>query len=78
MTLTARFDRFAAQIRSTDDHIAEADRQTAYLIERLHDCVASDGTFTLEKLLRAGSNAKFTSLRRTEENIFDVEFTRLK
>ena len=73
MTLTARFDRFAARIRPTDDHIAEADRQTAYLIERLHDCVAADGTFTLEKLLRAGSNAKFTSLRRTEENIFDVD-----
>jgi hypothetical protein len=43
------------------------------MIERLHDKVADDGSFVLEKILKAGSNAKFTSLRKTEENRFDVD-----
>lgn len=35
--------------------------------------MAEDGSFVLEKTLRAGSNAKFTSLRKTAENRFDVD-----
>lgn len=73
MTIKARFERFTRQIRPTDEHIAEANRQTDYMIDRLKNKVAEDGTFTLEKVLKAGSNAKFTSLRRTEENEFDVD-----
>lgn len=73
MTIKGRFDRFTKNIRPTDAHIEEANRQVEHMIDRLHDKVADDGTFTLEKILRAGSNAKFTSLLRTDENVFDVD-----
>jgi hypothetical protein len=73
MTIKGRFDRFTTNIRPTDTHIEEANRQTQWMIDRLHDKVSDDGTFTMEKVLRAGSNAKFTSLLRTDENVFDVD-----
>jgi hypothetical protein len=73
MTIRARFERFTSQIRPTDDHIKEANRQTDYMVERLHDKVSDDSSFTLVKVLKAGSNAKFTSLRNTAENLFDVD-----
>jgi hypothetical protein len=73
MSIKGRFDRFTTAIRPTDEHIEEANRQTKWMIDRLHDKVSNDGSFTLEKVLRAGSNAKFTSLLRTEENVFDVD-----
>lgn len=73
MTIKARFDRFADMIRPTDEHIEEANRQTDYMVKQLKNRVAADGSFTLEKILKAGSNAKFTSLRRTDENVFDAD-----
>lgn len=73
MTIKERFDRFASQIRPTNEHIKEANRQTDYMVEQLKNRVSADDRFTLEKVLKAGSNAKFTSLRRTEDNIFDVD-----
>ena len=73
MTIKSRFERFTTNIRPTDDHIKEANRQVEFMIDRLHNKVAKDGTFTLEKILRAGSNAKFTSLLRTDFNCFDVD-----
>jgi hypothetical protein len=73
MTIIGRFNKFVKNIRPTDDHINEANRQTNYMVEKLKGKVATDGTFKLEKVLKAGSNAKFTSLRRTTENIFDVD-----
>lgn len=73
MSIKARFDTFSRQIRPTDRHIEEANRQTDYMVEMLRDKVAEDGSFTLEKVLKAGSNAKFTSLRKTDENLFDVD-----
>lgn len=73
MTIKQRFDLFTKQIRPTDGHIEEANRQTKFLIEGLHDAVEEHGRFTLEKVLLAGSNAKYTSLRRTAENEFDVD-----
>ncbi len=73
MTIKARFDRFTTQIRPTDGHIEEADRQTDYMIAQLKNKVSTDGSFTLEKVLGAGSNAKHTSLRRTDDNRFDVD-----
>jgi hypothetical protein len=73
MTIKGRFERFTASIRPTDEHIEEANRQTQWMIDRLHDKVSDDGTFELEKILRAGSNAKFTSLLRTDQNVFDVD-----
>jgi hypothetical protein len=73
MSVKSRFDRFASKIRPTDDHIKEANRQTDYMVEKLTDKISSDGTFMLRKILKAGSNAKFTSLRRTAENVFDVD-----
>lgn len=73
MTIKARFDKFTKEIKPTPEHIDEANRQTDYMIAQLKNKVSADGTFKMEKILKAGSNAKFTSLRRTEENIFDVD-----
>ena len=73
MTIIGRFNRFVKNIRPTDDHIDKANRQTDYMVEQLKGKVAANGTFKLEKVLKAGSNAKFTSLRRTADNIFDVD-----
>jgi hypothetical protein len=73
MSIIGRFDRFTRKIRPTDDYIEEANRQTNYMIEQLKNKVSDDGKFKLEKVLKAGSNAKFTSLQRTEENIFDID-----
>src|SRR5438128_541478 len=73
MTIKARFAEFTKNIKPTPEHIEEANRQTDYMISQLKNKVSADGTFTLEKILRAGSNAKFTSLRKTDENLFDVD-----
>ena len=73
MSIKGRFDRFTSQIKPTDDHKAEADRQTNYMVTSLKNKVSTSEHFTLEKVLKAGSNAKFTSLRRTKENVFDVD-----
>jgi hypothetical protein len=73
MSIKGRFERFTRQIKPTEEHFQEANRQTKYMIDELHDKVAADGTFTLEKILRAGSNAKHTSLRQTSDNRFDVD-----
>jgi len=43
------------------------------MVEKLKDKLSSDESFRLIKVLKAGSNAKFTSLRRTEDNVFDVD-----
>jgi hypothetical protein len=73
MTIKARFEKFTREIKPTPEHIDEANRQTDYMIAQLKNKVSADGSFKLEKVLKAGSNAKFTSLRRTEENLFDVD-----
>jgi hypothetical protein len=61
MTIIGRFNRFVKNIRPTNNHIDEANRQTDYMVENLKGKVAANGTFKLEKVLKAGSNAKFTS-----------------
>jgi hypothetical protein len=73
MTIKARFEKFTKEIKPTPEHMDEADRQTDYMIEQLKNKIAADGSFELEKVLKAGSNAKFTSLRKNEENLFDVD-----
>jgi hypothetical protein len=73
MSIKGRFERFTRRIRPTEEHFKEANRQTKHMIDELHDKVSKDGSFTLEKILRAGSNAKHTSLRKTDENRFDVD-----
>ena len=73
MSCKSRFELFATSIRPTAEHIDEANRQTDYMIRQLKSQVAASEHFTLEKVLQAGSNAKHTSLRRTEENVFDVD-----
>jgi hypothetical protein len=73
MTIKQRFERFTRQIKPTEEHFQQANQQTKRMIEELHDKVAADGTFVIEKILRAGSNAKHTSLRKTEDNRFDVD-----
>jgi hypothetical protein len=73
MSIKSRFELFTTRIRPTIEHIDEANRQTDYMIKQLKSMVAEDEHFTLEKVLQAGSNAKHTSLRRTEENVFDVD-----
>jgi Second Messenger Oligonucleotide or Dinucleotide Synthetase domain len=73
MSMNSRFERFATNIRPTAEHIEEANRQTDNMIKQIKSQVAASEHFTLEKVLQAGSNAKHTSLRRTEDNVFDVD-----
>ena len=73
MSIQGRFERFTRRIKPTEEHFQEANRQTKHMIDQLHNKVSADGSFTLEKVLRAGSNAKHTSLRQTDENLFDVD-----
>jgi hypothetical protein len=73
MTLNERVATFVGKIRPPQDFIDEANRQVDFMIERLQDVVAEDGRFRLLKIIKAGSNAKFTSLLETEENVFDVD-----
>ena len=73
MTIKTRFERFTTKIKPSEEHLDEANRQVEYMIDQLHDKVSDDGSYTLEKVLRAGSNAKFTTLMRTAENVFDVD-----
>ena len=73
MSIKGRFECFTDQIKPTEEHFQEANRQTKHMVDQLHDKVSADGSFTLVKVLRAGSNAKHTSLRRTEDNRFDVD-----
>jgi hypothetical protein len=73
MTIKGRFERFTRRIKPTEEHFKVANRQTKHMIDELHDKVSDDGSFKLEKVLRAGSNAKHTSLRQTEDNRFDVD-----
>ena len=77
MPMKQRFNTFIKNIKPTEPHLAEARRQTDYMVEKLHDVVAADKTFELLKVLRAGSNAKHTSLLRTNENVFDVDLGRV-
>jgi hypothetical protein len=73
MTIKARFAQFTKIIRPTDKHIEEADRQTDFMIGRLKHRVSSDENYELERIVLAGSNAKHTSLRKTEQNRFNVD-----
>jgi hypothetical protein len=73
MSIKSRFELFTTRIRPTAEHIDEANRQTNYMIKQLKSVVAENERFTLEKVLQAGSNAKHTSLRRTDENVFDAD-----
>jgi hypothetical protein len=73
MTIKARFAQFTKNIRPTDDHLEEADRQANFMIGRLKRRISVDDTYELEKIVLSGSNAKHTSLRKTEQNRFDVD-----
>ena len=73
MTIRQRFDAFATAIRPDDATIEKARDQVEHLEKRLHNLVNEDETFTLVKILRAGSNAKHTSLVRTDDNAWDVD-----
>jgi hypothetical protein len=73
MTIKARFAQFTKNIRATDKQIEEADRQTNFMISRLKHRISADSTYELEKIVVSGSNAKHTSLRKTDENQFDID-----
>jgi hypothetical protein len=73
MSIKQRFATFISNIKPTATHLDAAVAQTDYMRQRLHDVVAADGSFKLEKILLAGSNAKHTSLLRTDDNVFDVD-----
>jgi Second Messenger Oligonucleotide or Dinucleotide Synthetase domain len=73
MNISARFDRFIANIRPTREQREDADRQAAILKERLIAYVANDNQFHLQKIFRSGSTAKHTDLGRTGEGTFDID-----
>lgn len=73
MTIKERFANFTTNIKPTQAHFDAATVQADYMIKQLHNKVSADGSFELEKILLAGSNAKHTSLLRTTENEFDID-----
>jgi hypothetical protein len=73
MNISARFDRFIANIRPTRKQREDADQQAAILKECLTKYVASDDQFHLQKIFRSGSTAKHTDLGRTGEGTFDID-----
>ena len=73
MDISSRFDRFIAHIRPSRMQLEEADRQVAFLRERLTERIAADKQFHMEKIYRAGSAAKHTDLARTGEDTFDID-----
>lgn len=73
MSISSRFDQFVASLRPTQKQIANANRQIAFLKEKLQERVIIDQRFILEKILLAGSNAKGTALRPTEKHPFDMD-----
>ncbi len=73
MSIKQRFATFISNIKPTETHLDAAVAQTDFMRKRLHDVIADDGSFQLEKILLAGSNAKHTSLLLTDDNVFDVD-----
>lgn len=73
LSIRQRFDNFSKRIKPTEEHFKEATRQADYMIERLHGIVSDDHCYELSKVLKAGSNAKHTSLLKTDENAFDID-----
>lgn len=72
MAIKTRFENFSKNIRPKQTYIDEATRQIDYMIEKLHDKVSADSSIKLKKVLKAGSNAKATSLR-PEHKPYDVD-----
>ena len=62
MNISARFDRFIANIRPTREQREDADRQVTFLREHLIERITDDARFHLEKIFHAGSAAKHTDL----------------
>jgi hypothetical protein len=73
MTIKARFAQFVKKIRPDKDFLEEVDRQTDFMIGRLKHKISSDGSYELERIVLAGSNAKHTALLKTKQNRFDVD-----
>lgn len=73
MDISSRFSRFIAHIRPSREQLEAADRQVAFLRERLTERIAEDKQFHLEKIFRAGSAAKHTDLARTGKDTFDID-----
>lgn len=73
MTISSYFDRFIKHIRPSSEQLEAANRQVAYLRERLTECIRADKRFHLEKIFRAGSSAKHTDLARTGKDTFDID-----
>jgi nucleoside phosphorylase len=67
------FNRFIRNIQPSKEDVAEANRQTSQIVERLKNKKAVNEQFRIEKVLRAGSYAKLTALRRVGNNGSDAD-----
>lgn len=72
-SIATRFKEFTQNIQPPEDDVAEANRQADYIIERLKGKIAISGKFGVEKVLKAGSYARLTALRKVDDNGSDID-----
>ncbi len=73
MSISSRFDQFVASLRPLGKQRKTADQTVAVLIQQLHRIMDLERTFTLGKVLQAGSQTKHTALRRMGTHSSDVD-----
>lgn len=71
--IATRFNRFIQNIQPSKKDVAEANQQANYVVERLKNRIDTNGQFGVEKVLKAGSYARLTALRRVNNNGSDVD-----
>lgn len=72
-SFSTRFEKFTQNIQPSKKDTAEANLQADYIVERLKGKTAIDGQFGIEKVLKAGSYARLTALRKVNDNGSDID-----
>lgn len=72
-SIATRFDKFILNIQPSKRDVAEVNLQVDYIVEQLQNIVASRDDFGIEKVLKAGSYARYTALRKVGNNGSDVD-----
>ena len=73
MSFNARFDEFINALRPGDGQLAEAKTELDLLEKKLKTFISDDDDFDFGKVLRSGSYAKNTLLKRHESGDFDAD-----
>lgn len=73
MTITSRFSEFLKALRPGKSQLDLAKSEIDFLEGKLKDFISDDDEFTLVKVLRSGSYAKNTLLKRHDSGDFDAD-----